>query len=247
MSVKGRFVWHDLMTNDAEAAKAYYEALFGWEIRTDHGFTLIYSGGEHIGAVMPLPSTEVPSNWLPYIATDDVDATVAQSTAAGAQVMMAPMDIPGGGRFSVIGDPTGATFAAFQYTGNRVPKETFPSPPPVGAFCWDEVHTTDRQRAAGFYPPLFDWTSRAMDMGPGGTYVVFQRDGRDVGGCMESPAPHSFWLSYVAVADADATIARALQLDSKVMMGPHNVPGVGRIAILMDPRQAAIGIVGPAT
>jgi uncharacterized protein len=56
---------------------------------------------------------EVPSYWLTYFGTADCDATVSKATGLGATVIVGPMDIPPG-RFAVLADPNGATFAVFK-------------------------------------------------------------------------------------------------------------------------------------
>jgi predicted enzyme related to lactoylglutathione lyase len=55
--------------------------------------------------------------------------------------------------------------------------------------------------------------------------------------------PH--WLPYVAVDDADATIARARQLRATVPLGPEDIPGVGRFGALEDPTGAVLAIIRP--
>ena len=66
--------------------------------------------------MMAMPAevpAEVPSYWLAYFGTDDCDATVTAAAAAGATVVVPATDIPPG-RFSVLVDPAGATFAVDQ-------------------------------------------------------------------------------------------------------------------------------------
>lgn len=248
MSVKGRVVWHDLMTNDVEAARAFYPALFGWDIRTAEGFTLIETGEGHIGGVNPLPPG-VPAHFLPYIGSDDVHATAAAIPAAGGRIVVPAMDIPGGGRFVIATDPQGAAFAAFQYTGERGPKPELSGnePPPVGSFCWDELHTADTASAAAFYTGLFGWGTQQMDMGPGGIYTIFRRGERQAGGMnpLAPGMPASFWLPYMWVADADAAAARTGELGGRSLFGPENIPDIGRFAVLMDNQGVVFGILGP--
>jgi predicted enzyme related to lactoylglutathione lyase len=54
------------------------------------------------------------SDWLPYVAVDNVDATIASAKKLGARIPVAPEDIPGIGRFSVREDPTGAVLAVMK-------------------------------------------------------------------------------------------------------------------------------------
>jgi predicted enzyme related to lactoylglutathione lyase len=110
-------VWNELATSDEEAAKSFYTSLFGWRTKTDAGNPMPYTefsvSDRPIGGMYKLkPEMKgVPPNWIPYIAVDDCDATVAKTTELGGSVMMPPMDIPGVGRFAVIKDPQGAAIS----------------------------------------------------------------------------------------------------------------------------------------
>jgi predicted enzyme related to lactoylglutathione lyase len=61
----------------------------------------------------PMVPAEVPSHWLVYFAVDDTDASVAKAQELGGSVRMPPMDVPVG-RFAVVADPQGATFAVIR-------------------------------------------------------------------------------------------------------------------------------------
>ena len=53
----------------------------------------------------------------------------------------------------------------------------------VGAPCWNDLFSSDTDRAKAFYGELFGWTT--MDPGPEyGGYFLFQKDGKVVAGCM---------------------------------------------------------------
>lgn len=116
------WAWHETMTGDVAASKAFYTSLFGWsaqDMEMPTGmYTLFMKGAEHVGGCMAIPENEgkavCPPNWLSYLLVDDVDNTVARARTLGARVDVPGMDIPGMGRFAVLGDPTGATFAVYQ-------------------------------------------------------------------------------------------------------------------------------------
>jgi len=121
------------------------------------------------------------------------------------------------------------------------------SAPAIGTFCWNEVMTTDVEKAKAFYTQLFGWTSRDVDMGPGGTYTIWMADGKDVGGCMKltpemaGVPPH--WMAYVAVKDVDATAAQVEKLGGSLIMPPTDIPNIGRFAILKDPAGAVVSFI----
>jgi predicted enzyme related to lactoylglutathione lyase len=113
----------------------------------------------------------------------------------------------------------------------------------VGAFSWSELITPDPQAAATFYGALFGWTAETMDMGTG-PYRVLKVGDTAVGGIMGTP-PHApgmppMWGCYVTVANADAIAEKCKSLGGKVLVGPMDVPNVGRFVVLQDPQGAMI-------
>ena len=79
----GAFSWNELMTTDAEAAKAFYGSLFGWTFDTmDMGmgpYHLVKVGERVVGGVMNKPDPNMPCCWGSYVTVADCDATVAQA------------------------------------------------------------------------------------------------------------------------------------------------------------------------
>ena len=112
--------WNELNTRNAEEAKAFYGAVFGWTAETSEGpqmtYTQWYLDGSVVGGMLhmgPQFPPQIPNNWLVYFAVEDTDAAVAKATELGGSVMMAPMDIDAG-RFAVLGDNAGAAFAVIK-------------------------------------------------------------------------------------------------------------------------------------
>lgn len=64
------------------------------------------------GGMMAMPPVApAPSHWLPYFAVTSVDAAAQKAASLGAKTFVPPTDIPDTGRFAVLADPQGATFA----------------------------------------------------------------------------------------------------------------------------------------
>ena len=119
----GSFCWNELQTRDTDKAKAFYAEVFGWGAETHETPGMTYTEwkrGEHsVGGMMDMPAdmpADVPAYWLVYFAVDDCDAAVAKATELGAAQLLAPTDIDPG-RFAVLMDPTGATFAVIKMKG----------------------------------------------------------------------------------------------------------------------------------
>ncbi len=250
-TVRGRFLWHELLTTDTRAATAFYTKVVGWTTQAwerDPSYTMWMAKTGPMGGVMTLPADAkmmgAPPNWLTYIGTPDVDATVRDATRLGGRLLTGPMEIPTVGRFAVLADPQGAVFAAF--TPAQAPSGEG-GPPKPGDFSWHELVTTDHMAAFRFYRELFGWEkTQAMDMGPEmGTYQMYGWQGVRLGGMYnkpkEMPAP-PHWLPYAMVPDAKKAAAAAKASGGTVVNGPMEVPGGDWITQIIDPQGAAFAV-----
>jgi uncharacterized protein len=120
-----------------------------------------------------------------------------------------------------------------------------------GTFYWNELMTRDVEGAKKFYADTLGWSYDAMPMPGGGvTYWLAMMDGEPVGGILDISAPDfgqvpESWMVYIAVDDVDARVAKAVKAGAKLMKPVFDVPGVGRIAILMQPDGAGVGWMTP--
>ena len=247
-SLRGRFVWHEVLTTDTAASIGFYSKVAHWRTRPDvgmPGYTLFLGARGPIAGVMLLPEEAkamgTPPNWLSYIGTADVDSTAREATNLGGKVLRNPADIPVG-RFAVLADPQGAVFAIYSpnLLDDQDPK------PQLGEFSWHELMTSNPAAAFPFYQQLFGWEkTTAMDMGAMGTYQMFGVPGLEMGGIYKSPAGFtgpSNWLPYVKVPDAGKAVSLTTQLGGKIMNGPMEVPGGDMIAVGMDPQGAMFAV-----
>lgn len=256
---KGTFVWHELMTSDIDAAKAFYTEVIGWKVKDtevtgwkiedtpmpDMQYSMFGIGDNQIAGLMEMPTAladaGVPPHWLGYVAVDDVDATAKKITELGGEIKAPPHDIPEVGRFAVAADPQGAVFAVF----------AGPSPDNqgVGSVSWNELNSTDWEDGWRFYTELFGWeTTEDMDMGPEhGVYHMYKAAGteRPLGGMSNTAKVMGFpphWLYYVSVDDLDAAIERVKSHGGEVLNGPMEVPGGDKIAQCRDPQGAVFAL-----
>jgi len=245
--IRGRFVWHELMTTDTTAAGAFYPRVAGWKSQPFEkmdDYTLWVGGKGPMGGLMPVPveNGESPaSQWVPYIGTPDIGQTIARARELGAQVMKDVQDIPDAGQFAILLDPQGVMFAIYSA---RSSEGSTDMPPDVGDFSWHELATSDPEEALEFYTELFGWDkSHRHDMGEMGYYQLFARNGRDIGGIyrvQHGASPH--WLSYVRVSDVDKAANATKAAGGRVLNGPMEVPGGDWIAQLMDPQGVAFAV-----
>jgi predicted enzyme related to lactoylglutathione lyase len=110
------FVHVELQTQDVDKSKKFYASMFDWKLEEIPGmdYTIINVGEGTGGGMMKKPVAGIPDNWLPYVLVADVAASTKKARALGATIAKDVTEIPGFGWFSVILDPTGATFALWQ-------------------------------------------------------------------------------------------------------------------------------------
>jgi uncharacterized protein len=115
----GALSWNELNSRDPEAAKAFYGAVFGWSFEdNDMGemgtYTTLKLGDDMVGGMLDMGARgvpeQVPAHWQVYFAVEDTDAAVEQVKQGGGSVMVEPMVVPAG-RFAILTDPHGASFA----------------------------------------------------------------------------------------------------------------------------------------
>lgn len=250
----GRFVWYELLTSDPDGARTFYPDLVGWKTQAfgEAGdYTMWVTGQGPTGGVTLLPDAAkamgAPSYWQANIHVDSVDETVAKVEKLGGTIYVVET-VPGIGRFAVVGDPQGAVIAVCTLE-RPMPAHDVSQP---GEFAWHELYTTDHEAAFAFYSEIAGWERLGTnDMGPMGTYILWGRNGKQLGGMMKLPpgmktpqgrvVPPS-WMFYVTTPDLDAAIARAQARGAIVLHGPMDVPGGQRVVQLMDPQGAAISL-----
>lgn len=241
------FIWHDLLTSDVEAAKKFYSTVVGWTFDAQMPeYNVALAGGAGMGGIMATPENlkGMAPFWSGYVYVPDVDATCAKIKKLGGKIHREAWDVPDVARMAVVGDPTGANFNIMQ----PFPREEGKLPPSsaMGAVGWNEAHVGDLAAAWNFYSAMFGWTKgTVMPMGAMGDYMLFQIDGKDIGGMMKKQdmLPSPMWLYYFNVDGIDAAAARISKAGGKIAMGPHQVPGGNWIVSAFDPQGALFNLL----
>jgi len=115
----GGIGWHELYSADWQKGFDFYSALFGWQKgdAMDMGamgtYQIFKSGDVSLGGMMNKPPQMPVSAWQYYLNVADIDAATARATQSGGQIMMGPIQVPGGDWVIHGRDPQGAAFALF--------------------------------------------------------------------------------------------------------------------------------------
>lgn len=247
--ILGRFLWHDLMTTDQDAAGAFYPKVTGWKSQpweNDSSYQIWVTPKGASGGTAALTaeaqSAGTHSHWLAYVGTPDIESTVETAQKLGAKVLKEISDVPDVGRFAVLADPQGAMFAVYTPESAKDGADET-----GGGFSWHELATSDLDAAWEFYSELFGWDKEgAHDMGAGvGTYLLFGQGGKQIGGIYKvssdaSTPPH--WLCYASVSSVSEAAEAAKAAGGQVVNGPMEVPGGDWVAQVIDPQGAAFAV-----
>lgn len=240
----GTFCWVGLATSDPAAAERFYAGLFGWEAeRISAGEAGTYTTlrrAAHDVAILYRQQPEAraagaPPHWTSYISVEDADATATRAgELGGAAVFREPFDVLDAGRVAAITDPTGAIVSLWQprsRIGATLVNE-------VGALCWNELATTDVERATTFFGELLGWQYETDESG----YASIRNGGRLNGGIRAQTGQERrtspSWLPYFAVENSDDAARHAEHLGGRTIVPATEIP-IGRIAVIADPQGAA--------
>ncbi|MEL7506906.1 MAG: VOC family protein [Cyanobacteria bacterium J06633_23] len=115
-----------------------------------------------------------------------------------------------------------------------------------GVFSWVDLMTSDQEAAKAFYTELFSWKFQDMPVDNGSIYSMAFKGNRTVAALFARPdnmqqvPPH--WNSYINVPDLDAAVQHWQDQGGTVEMPPCDVMDSGRMAMVIDPTGAFVGL-----
>ena len=232
--------WIELFTSDPETTRAFYGELFDWKSEDAGaeygGYVNFFKDGVRVAGCMRNDGTSgTPDVWSVYLAVDDAEATTAAAAAGGGRVILPPMQVHELGTMGLVTDPGDAAVGMWQpglHQGFGIDQEP-------GAPAWFELHTRTYDASVEFYRTVFRWDAHVQSDTPEFRYTTYgEGEGRlagimDASGFLPEGLP-AHWSIYFAVDDADATLARIVELGGSVVMGAEDTP-FGRLAQAADP------------
>lgn len=247
--IPGMQRWVSLMVHDLAASQGFYRELFGWDYQEGPSqfgrFVRAVRGGRQVAGLGQMgPGARPGAAWLPFIATDDTDATAALIRGCGGTVAVGPLESPGVGRVAIASDVSGAAFGLWQGgPGRRAPLGGAEGVP-----VWNELITADTTLVMLFYAMVFGYDTLPEPTLPADVdYLVLCLKDQPVAGIRgvgnalpRDQGPH--WLPYFSTADADASAGLAVRLGARLLRGPEDSP-FGRLAWLSDPEGAPFAVL----
>jgi len=249
----GKVVWRDLLTNTPDASRRFYGDLFGWEfeaprvfvgVGSGNSYLLIRHNGKLIGGMVDsnaLGKKENISQWITTISVADIDAAVERVTGAGGKVINAPESIGERGRMAVIEDSTGALFAMIQTKqGDPADSESVQD-----GWLWDELWTSDVDKATGFYRAVFGFQHKDHAIGDADrNYRVLRYADKPRAGVLKNPfeGERPVWVNYIRVEDPSAVTAKVEALGGRVLVEAQARPIGGEVAFIAGPSGAGVAL-----
>ena len=110
------FAHIELTTDNLKAAQKFYGKVFAWKLSEMPGmnYTMIDVGTGTGGGMQSKPMPDAPTGWMPYVQVDDVKATIAKATKAGATAMLPYQEVGDMGAIGVFADPNGAVIGVWE-------------------------------------------------------------------------------------------------------------------------------------
>jgi predicted enzyme related to lactoylglutathione lyase len=243
--IPGKFVWHNLVTGDGEAARQFYGELFGWEfdVKEDGRYSVITYQGRNLGGILDTSKDgNVPKqgHWLSAMSVASLDASLAAVDKAGGKQLEAPIDVSGVGRVVTVEDADGAVLHLLSSERGDPPD----SEPQLHTWLWHELLANHAERALEFYETAFGYRIAPPKKDPSSEYRVLWSSGEARAGILQNPfeKTRSAWIPYVRVDDPAALAERVAELGGRVVLAPRPDIREGTLALVLDPSGAPIAL-----
>jgi hypothetical protein len=249
--VSGSPSWLELVTEQPEAAMAFYQRVMGWEYeqRADSDGLPYYVAllvGEPVAAIRPA-ARSLP-DWTVYLATGDLTAALKLSDLLGGSTIDSAHGVPRVGLKAVVEAPAGGEFGVIQLA----PDWGFTAGVP-NSLVWAEFITHLAPQADQYFGELFGFTGRQFGDGDADDYMVWYAGEDSVIGrarMMEGTSTNApaRWIAHFRIPldrEFDDAVVVAHEAGARLRFPPYSSQ-LGRVAMLSDPTGARFALIDPA-
>jgi predicted enzyme related to lactoylglutathione lyase len=250
--IPGKIIWHDLVTTKVSDAQQFYGDVFGWQFKTfgtgEDSYTMISHGGKRIGGIVPLTNEAGGQNenqWISYISVANVDHAIDHVTNNAGKVLFGPMRFEQLGELAVFTDPEGAAFGVLASSSGDPADSKVKS----GGWVWADIMVNEPAQQIKFYQGLANYTVKEDTQEP--QFPEYHLYTNRVPRAAVVPIPPTEalpkilpnWLPYLHVANLNETLTKVTANGGKLLVKPNTRVYNGKLAIIADPGDAAVGIV----
>lgn len=228
---QGKFIWHDLLTDDVRSAREFYADVFGWTFKKKHAYTQVFNQDHLIGGMMhvtPTDGQKAKAVWLPSMSVSDVDTSARYVKFKKGEVLKGPIDMKERGRGVLVSDPQGAQMVLLD-AKNGDPKDVTPQ---VGDWLWNELWTNKPKESYTFYRNIGGYDGYEMR----GEYRVLKHKGKWRAGIRDIDEDdfRARWVPAIRVADLKETISKVKAAGGELLVEPHEELANGNVALIKD-------------
>jgi predicted enzyme related to lactoylglutathione lyase len=249
--VTGSPSWLELVTDQPEAAMAFYQRVMGWEYeqRADSDNMPYYVAllvGEPVAAIRP--AARALPDWTVYLAAGDLTQALKLSDLLGGNTIDSAHGVPRVGLKAVVEAPAGGEFGIIQLA----PDWGFTAGVP-NSLVWAEFITHLAPQADQYFGELFGFTGRQFGDGDADDYMVWYAGEDSVIGrarMMEGTAATTpaRWIAHFRTPldrDFDDALILAHEAGARLRFPPYSSQ-LGRVAMLSDPTGARFALIDPS-
>lgn len=227
----GSFVWHDLLTPNANAARRFYLELFDWKAELHGGYSVLRHNGKKIAGILQVESKDGHKKagvWMPSVSVQDVDEAISLAHQNGGKKLKGPLDMPERGRAALISDPHGAHLIVLRANGG----DPVNQPAGYGDWLWDEVWSYAPDKSAAFYQSVFGYDAIQEEE----AYDILMNGDQWEAGIrhLQGEKASVRWVPVVRVADVHATITKARELGGTIWVAPGEGRASEDTALIAD-------------
>ncbi len=116
-----------------------------------------------------------------------------------------------------------------------------------GTIVWFDLTVPDAENVRDFYASVVGWRSDPVDMGEYADYVMkTPASGEAIAGVRHARGENADlpqWLTYVVVANLDASLQRCTENGGSLISAIKSSEGDGRYCVIRDPAGAVLALM----
>jgi len=122
LAAPGEWIWSSLITSDPDAAAAFYQKLFDYdvfELPASEGAQHLLLSSEHYARAsvntLPAKRPNAHPHWINYVRVEDAVKMTEKVVALGGRILVEPRIDRHGGKVALVADPLGALFGLLEW------------------------------------------------------------------------------------------------------------------------------------
>lgn len=119
--------------------------------------------------------------------------------------------------------------------------------PEVGTITWFDLTVPNAEKVRDFYSKVVGWKPSPVSMGDYNDYTMnTPGSGNTVSGVCHARGSNAGlpaqWIIYITVEDVDKSSQQCVEMGGKIISGPKEISGYGKICVIQDPAGAVAAL-----